>query len=76
MENSIYLDKGISIHPRHDGIIEIRQESEHQGKHVLDSINYLTARDTFGMTVMQIVPTLTFQEVHSVQQKLNIIYHF
>lgn len=25
MENSIYLDKGISIHPRHDGIIEIRK---------------------------------------------------
>lgn len=76
MNNSlIYLSKDIFLNPRVDGIIEICK-SQPKAHQVLNEFNYLRARNTFGMTVMQILPSLTFQEVHSVQQKLNIIYHF
>ncbi|MFD1670696.1 hypothetical protein ACFQ5M_01155 [Agrilactobacillus yilanensis] len=72
----IYLSEDIFINPRVDGIIEICQSRSAEHQEVLNQLNYLTARNSFGMTVMQILPSLTFQEVHTIQQKLNIIYHF
>lgn len=73
---AIYLSDRIFINARNDGIIEIRDTQPSAQDKILDKINYLTARDSFGMAVMQILPSLTFQEVHSVQQRLNVLYHF